>query len=131
MVADLQTHPNITPYRKQRAAEAGINAMLCVPVRTRQQIMGVLSITSKTPRLFTEDEAIVLSAYAEQAAIAIEHARLLAAEEERTALSERTNVILRDEIAERPRRAGSHCPGLACGRGGPPAAARSAAEPAR
>ena len=46
---------------------------------------------------------MVLSAYAEQVAIAIEHARLLAAEEERTAVLERTNLILRDEITERQR----------------------------
>jgi PAS domain S-box-containing protein len=103
MVADVQAHPDITPYRKQRAAEAGINAVLCVPVRARHQVIGVLSITSKTPRAFTDDEIMVISAYTEQAAIAIEHARLLAAEEERAALSERTNAILRKEIAERQR----------------------------
>jgi signal transduction histidine kinase len=63
----------------------------------------VLSSTSQQRRVFTDDEAMVLSAYAEQVAIAIEHARLLAAEEERTAMSERTNTILRKEIAERQR----------------------------
>jgi len=103
MVPDVQAHPDIPPYRKRRAAEAGINAILCVPVRARHQVMGVLSITSKTARVFTADETMVLSAYAEQVAIAIEHARLLAAEEERIALSERTNTILRKEIAERQR----------------------------
>jgi signal transduction histidine kinase len=102
-VADVQAHPDITPYRKRRAAEAGINAILCVPVRARHQVIGVLSISSRTPRVFTDDETMILSAYAEQAAIAIEHARLLAAEEERTAVSERTNAILRNEIAERQR----------------------------
>lgn len=83
MVPDVQAHPDITPYRKQRAAEAGINAMLCVPVRSQHHVLGVLSLTSQQPRVFTDDETMVLSAYAEQAAIAIEHARLLAAEEER------------------------------------------------
>ena len=103
MVPDVQAHPDITPYRKQRAAEAGIHAMLCVPVRGPHHVLGVLSSTSKQRRVFTDDETMVLSAYAEQVAIAIEHARLLAAEEERTALSERTNAILRKEIAERQR----------------------------
>ena len=93
----------MTPYRKQRAAEAGINAMLCVPVCGPHHVLGVLSITSNQRRVFTDDEAMVLSAYAEQVAIAIEHARLLAAEEERTAVLERTNLILRNEIAERQR----------------------------
>jgi len=103
MVSDVQAHPDITPYRHQRAAEAGINAMLCVPVRGQHHVLGVLSITSKQLRVFTDDETMVLSAYAEQVAIAIEHARLLAAEEERRAVSERTNIILHNEIAERQR----------------------------
>jgi PAS domain S-box-containing protein len=103
MVPDVQAHPDITPFRKQRAAEAGINAMLCVPVRGRHHVLGVLSITSKQLRVFTDDEAMVLSAYAEQVAIAIEHARLLAAEEERRVVSERTNIILHNEIVERQR----------------------------
>ena len=103
MVPDVQAHPDITPYRKQRAAEAGIHAMLCVPVRGPHHVLGVLSSTSKQRRVFTDDETMAFSAYAEQVAIAIEHARLLAAEEERAAMSERTNAILRKEIAERQR----------------------------
>src|SRR5215510_7480810 len=82
MVPDVQAHSDITPFRKQRAAEAGINAMLCVPFCGPQDVLGVLSSTSTQRRVFTDDEAMVLSAYAEQVAIAIEHARLLAAEEE-------------------------------------------------
>jgi light-regulated signal transduction histidine kinase (bacteriophytochrome) len=103
VVSDIQAHPDISPFQKQRAAEAGINAMLCVPVRGPHHVLGVLSSTSTQRRVFTNDEAMVLSAYAEQVAIAIEHARLLAAEEERTAVLERTNLILRDEITERQR----------------------------
>jgi signal transduction histidine kinase len=103
VVPDVQAHPDMSPFRKQRAAEAGINAILCVPVRGPQDVLGVLSSTSTQRRVFTDDEAMVLSAYAEQVAIAIEQARLLAAEEERTAMLERTNLILRDEITERQR----------------------------
>jgi PAS domain S-box-containing protein len=103
MVPDVQAHPDMSPFRKQRAVEAGINAILCVPVRGPQDVLGVLSSTSTQRRVFTDDEAMVLSAYAEQVAIAIEQARLLAAEEERTAMLERTNLILRDEIIERQR----------------------------
>jgi len=103
MVPDVQAHPDIPPHRKRRAAEVGIHSMLCIPVCGRHHVLGVLSITSKQPRAFTDDETRVLSAYAEQAAIAIEHARLLAIEEERRAVSERTNIILHNEIAERQR----------------------------
>jgi PAS domain S-box-containing protein len=98
-VPDVQAHPDISPAHKQRAAEVGINAMLCVPVRGQQRVLGVLSLTSKQPRVFTADETRVLAAYAGQVAIAIEHARLLTAEAERTAALEHTNAILRNEIA--------------------------------
>jgi len=89
MVPDVQAHPDITPFRKRRAAEAGINAMLCVPVCGRHHVLGVLSITSRSLRVFTDDETMVLSAYAEQVAIAIEHARLIAELEARNAEMER------------------------------------------
>jgi PAS domain S-box-containing protein len=104
MVTDVQTHPDMTPCQKQRAAEVGINSLLSVPVPGRRHhVMGVLSISSKSHRVFTDDETMILSAYAEQAAIAIEHARLLGTEESRTIMSERTNALLRNEIAERQR----------------------------
>jgi signal transduction histidine kinase len=103
MVPDVHGHPDILPHRKRRAAEVGIHSLLCIPVRGRHCVLGVLSITSRQPRVFTEDEIMVLSAYAEQASIAIEHARLFAAEEQRRAVSEHTNAILRREIAERQR----------------------------
>jgi signal transduction histidine kinase len=80
MVPDVQACPDISPYRKRRAAEFGINSMVCIPVCDRHHVLGVLSITSKQPRVFTADETMVISAYAEQCAIAIEHARLLAAQ---------------------------------------------------
>ena len=57
MVPDVQAHPDIDPFRKQRAAEAGVNAMLCVPFCGRHQVLGVLSITSTQRRVFTDDEA--------------------------------------------------------------------------
>jgi signal transduction histidine kinase len=103
MVTDVQAHPDMTPCQKQRAAEVGINSLLSVPVPGRHHVMGVLAISSKHHRVFTDDETMILSAYAEQAAIAIEHARLLGTEESRTIMSERTNALLRDEIAERQR----------------------------
>jgi signal transduction histidine kinase len=60
-------------------------------------------VISRRPRPFAPDEVAALSAYAEQAAMAIENARLLAAEAERTRALERTNATLHHEIAERQR----------------------------
>lgn len=103
MVPDVQTYPDVASAWKQRAAQAGIQSLLSIPMRGRDGVLGVLIVTSQRPRLFTDDEMTVLSSYAEQGAIAIEHARLWAAEERRLAEVERTNTILRTEIAERQR----------------------------
>jgi PAS domain S-box-containing protein len=103
VVPDLQTHPDIPDFIKAQAAEVGLHSMVSIPIRSRNSVIGVLSVNSARPRVFTEDESAALAICAEQVAIAIEHARLLAAEEERTAVLERTNLILRDEITERQR----------------------------
>jgi PAS domain S-box-containing protein len=103
VVPDLQIHPDIPDFIKAQAAKVGLLSTVSIPMRSRNSVIGVLSVNSARPRVFTEDESAALAICAEQAAIAIEHARLLAAEEERTAVLERTNLILRDEITERQR----------------------------
>jgi PAS domain S-box-containing protein len=103
VVPDLQTHPDIPAFIKAQAAAVGLHSMVSIPIRSRNSVIGVLSVNAARPRVFTEDESAALAICAEQVAIAIEHARLLAAEEERTAVLERTNLILRNEIAERQR----------------------------
>src|SRR5262245_24554131 len=103
VVPNLQTHPDIPAFIKAQAAEVGVHSMVSIPIRSRHSVIGVLSVNSARPRVFTEDESAALAICAEQVAIAIEHARLLAAEEERTAILERTNLTLRDEITERQR----------------------------
>jgi signal transduction histidine kinase/ActR/RegA family two-component response regulator len=47
-----------------------------VPLRARQQILGILSLGHDADRVFTDRELRLLSAFADQAAIAIENARL-------------------------------------------------------
>jgi PAS domain S-box-containing protein len=103
VVSDLQTHPGIPDFIKAQAAKVGLHSMVSIPLRSRNSVIGVLTVNSARPRVFTKDESAALAICAEQVAIAIEHARLLAAEEERTAVLERTNLILRDEITERQR----------------------------
>ena len=103
VIPDLQTHPDIPAFIKAQAAQVGLHSMVSIPIPSRNSVIGVLAVNSARPRVFTEDESAALAICAEQAAIAIEHARLLAAEEERTAMLERTNLILRDEITERQR----------------------------
>jgi diguanylate cyclase (GGDEF)-like protein/PAS domain S-box-containing protein len=53
-----------------------VRSFLSAPVRVRQQIVGFLNLDSTVPGFFNKTHADRLSAFAEQAAIAIENARL-------------------------------------------------------
>jgi PAS domain S-box-containing protein len=100
---DLQADPTIRAVQKEQAAAEGLHAILTIPIRGNRGIVGTLQVMSRRPRPFAPDEVAALSAYAEQAAMAIENARLLAAEAERTRALERTNTTLHHEITERQR----------------------------
>ncbi|NUQ00169.1 MAG: GAF domain-containing protein, partial [Armatimonadetes bacterium] len=56
---------------------AGVKDAMCVPLRIQDHIIGVLNISNKTgPEQFSDRDMDVLSALANQAAIAIQNARL-------------------------------------------------------
>src|SRR5262249_39361404 len=77
VVPELQTYPDVPAFVKAQAAEVGLHSMVSIPIRSRNSVIGVLSVNSARPRVFTEDESAALAICAEQAAIAIDNARLL------------------------------------------------------
>ena len=56
--------------------KAGVRSVITVPLKTRRAVIGVLAVTSQTPHKFHEEDQQLLSALADQAAIAIENAKL-------------------------------------------------------
>ena len=60
--------------------QKGIKSMLGVPLIAAGQVVGVLHVGSLTPRAFQPEETELLQLAGDRAAIAIEHARLFAAE---------------------------------------------------
>jgi class 3 adenylate cyclase/putative methionine-R-sulfoxide reductase with GAF domain len=67
---------------------AGYRSLVGVPVLVDDDLFGVIGIVRTTPAAFTDDQIQFLRAFADQAAIAIVNARLLAAvERQRTELS--------------------------------------------
>jgi signal transduction histidine kinase len=56
--------------------EAGLRSWLGVPLHARDTVMGVLYVISRTPQQFRDEAQQLLSALSDQAAIAIENARL-------------------------------------------------------
>jgi diguanylate cyclase (GGDEF)-like protein len=55
---------------------ARIRSWLGVPLIVHERIIGMFAVDSETPNYFTEDHARLVSAFADQVAIAIENARL-------------------------------------------------------
>ncbi|MEE8317445.1 MAG: HD domain-containing phosphohydrolase [Candidatus Omnitrophota bacterium] len=73
----------INDLRKERhykyphlARQKGLRSLVTVPLVQRNKIAGVLSIYNKKPSKYTDEDAKLLSMFADQAAIAIENARL-------------------------------------------------------
>src|SRR5262249_52767960 len=69
--------------RAARARLAGFGAWLAVPVRVKGAVIGVLSTAAPTGRTFSDQDARLLEAFADRAALALENARLFADEDRR------------------------------------------------
>ena len=61
---------------KEEIREEGIVSMLCVPIRTKKEVLGLLRLYSGVVHEFSKDEIHLVSALAHQGGLAIEQARL-------------------------------------------------------
>jgi GAF domain-containing protein/CheY-like chemotaxis protein len=57
---------------------SGDRAVLTAPLIAKNEVIGVLAVSDRVPRSYSEREAALLQAFADQAALAIENARLYA-----------------------------------------------------
>jgi GAF domain-containing protein len=60
-------------YKKEKKEE-GIVSMLYVPIKSRDKVIGALNVYSSSPRDFTEDEILLMTALAYQGGLAINNA---------------------------------------------------------
>ncbi|MFB3816777.1 MAG: GAF domain-containing protein [Candidatus Methylomirabilales bacterium] len=72
--ADARTDPRNVFQEGDR--RLGIVSYLALPIRIRDEILGVLSFNTTAPRSYAPDELAYLASFADQAALAIENARL-------------------------------------------------------
>jgi GAF domain-containing protein len=77
VVEDLLADTRYDPASKGAALAQGFHGFLGVPLRIHSQVIGTLNVYTKGHRRFTADEVSLLSALADQAALAIHKARLL------------------------------------------------------
>jgi HD-GYP domain-containing protein (c-di-GMP phosphodiesterase class II) len=74
IVNDLETDQRVSQDHVLR--KLGVKSVVSIPLITKQSVMGVLNLYSKEKHEFTEDEMRLLWIFANQAAGAIENARL-------------------------------------------------------
>jgi PAS domain S-box-containing protein len=78
-VADVRGDPRVR--FPKFVTEHGLISYLGLPVKVGERVIGVLVFNTNAPRTYSEAEIAYLSAFATQAAVAIENARLFAATE--------------------------------------------------
>jgi GAF domain-containing protein len=59
------------------AKKEGLSSLLCVPMMVKNRVVGVINSYTAQPHQFTDEDIQVLSAVANQAAVAIEHTQLM------------------------------------------------------
>jgi PAS domain S-box-containing protein len=76
--ADVTAEAGIerTEDYSRRMATRGGRALLAVPLRAKDRLIGVLAIADQVGRAFSKTEVALLQAFADQAALALENARL-------------------------------------------------------
>jgi PAS domain S-box-containing protein len=76
-------------FKREPHAPAGIRSWLGVPMLVGDRTIGMISLDKREPGFYTDEHARLAQAFAAQAAVAFENARLYEAEQEQRQLSER------------------------------------------
>lgn len=81
--------------RPEQEADAETRSAVCVPLITHDGVVGVLTLVHPTPGYFSDDSLGLLTVIADQAAIAVQNARLFAAEQDRRKFASTLQEIAR------------------------------------
>ncbi len=73
---DVTDDPRLIPAHRDVVRRLGYRAYLGVPIRVGERLTGVLSIRTRRPTGFSKDDERIATAFASQAATALENARL-------------------------------------------------------
>jgi two-component system nitrate/nitrite sensor histidine kinase NarX len=86
----------------QACKRDGFQAVVAIPIRSKQRVMGMLNLFFETPRILPPSEIRLLESVGQHLGVAIENQRLVAREKE-MAVSEERNLLaqeLHDSIAQ-------------------------------
>ena len=79
LIADVRDYPAWVDLPETR----WIRSLIGMPIRVKERVVGILNIASTTPGFFDETHLARIQVFADQVAIALENARLLAETEQR------------------------------------------------
>ncbi len=99
IVEDLQNDPRLDTLHRDADRRLGYHTFVGVPLRIGSRVTGVLILRSRARRVISPDETAVVQAFADHAAIALENARLYAAEQRQRHQAEALTEIARDVSA--------------------------------
>ncbi len=93
---DLLSDPDVllSERLRERVLASGQRAVVAVPLTVQERIVGALAVTGDQGRRFTAEQLRVLQAFADQAALMIENARLYAASQDSLARLHETQAQL-------------------------------------
>jgi GAF domain-containing protein len=75
-IPDLRAEPNLSPLVRERVERLGSASLLYAPMLWEDRGLGSILVARSPPRPFSDREQALLQTFADQAAIAIENARL-------------------------------------------------------
>ena len=75
-VTDLANDARILPAHREASCRLGYRGMLVVPVKIGERVVGVLSIRTRREEGFSPEDLTIATAFASQAAVALENSRL-------------------------------------------------------
>jgi GAF domain-containing protein len=73
-IRDAATDPRV--QYGEEAKHEGIKSMLCIPIMSREEVIGEMRLCSGVEREFSEDVARLVEALADQGGIAIQNASM-------------------------------------------------------
>ena len=76
VVTDLANDPRVTPAHRASFHSRGYQALLVIPVKVGERVVGVLSVLSRRDEGFSAEDVMIATAFAAQAAVALENSRL-------------------------------------------------------
>jgi len=102
LLEDISMDPRVA-YPDLVSTE-GLKAFIGVPLRSRDKVLGVINVASRTPRRFTKNDMYLLHSIGDQLGVAIEQARLyerLRKARERLRRLARQNLVAEEEERRR------------------------------